>query len=234
LSHHTFQNFLDQDSSPSSWGRLHCIDQTPAAQLNQDFLEQVPAMASTVLGLEMLLSEPVIDLQLASDLVLSDVGATLQVLRLCGCEAMEERPVRMGDCLASLEARAWFEAISAHTFACDRENSETTAVWNHCRLIAQYSRIIAEGSRHVSPDEAYMVGLLYGVGALPSVLGWPHSVARAMSSMKAVLPLFVLDAMHSINDPGPPSHWRLILTAAHGLAGVRHEEPAFSLPGPAL
>jgi hypothetical protein len=184
----------------------------------------------------MLLHEPLIDLQMASDLVLSDVGATLQVLRLSasGCDSIEERPVRMGDCLASMEAGAWFDAISAHTFACDREHAEITAVWNHCRLIAQYSRVIAEGSRRVSPDEAYMVGLLYGIGQLPAVLEWPHSIARALSSIKAVLPLCVLDAMHSINDPGPPSHWRLILTAAHGLAGMRHEDAAFAISSPAL
>lgn len=235
MSHHTFPSILDRASNPASWGRLHCIDQN-GQQIGEDFLEQVPAMASTVLGLEMLLHEPVIDLQMASDLVLSDVGATLQVLRLSGsgCDSIEERPVRMGDCLASLEAGVWFSAISARTFACDQEHAATTAVWNHCRLVALYARLIAEGSRFVSPDEAYLAGLLYGIGDLPAVLQWPHSTARAISSIKAVLPLFILDAMHSINDPSAPTHWRFILNAALGLAGMRQDETAISIAEPVL
>jgi hypothetical protein len=85
-----------------------------------DILEEVPVMAATVLGLEMLLNEPCIDLKLVSDVILSDVGATIHVLRLVGreYETAAEHPSRMADCLASLEAGAWFEAIAAVTRNC--------------------------------------------------------------------------------------------------------------------
>ena len=62
-------------------------------------------MSATVLGLEILLHEPCIDLRMASELVLSDVGATIQILRLVGreYEFATEHPCRMGDCIASLD-----------------------------------------------------------------------------------------------------------------------------------
>jgi len=42
-----------------------------------DFLDEVPVMLATVFGLDMLLQEPNIDLRMVSELVLSDVGATI-------------------------------------------------------------------------------------------------------------------------------------------------------------
>ena len=207
----------------SAWRRFDCSDHKKFARKKADLLDDVPVMSATVLGLEMLLHEPCIDLRMASELMLSDVGATIQILRLVGTEyeSAAEPPCRMGDCIASLDAGNWFAAISARTFACDREHSATTALWKHSRLVAQYARLFAESLEGVSPEEAYLVGLLHEIGEIPGVLGWPNG--GALSAMEESLPLFVLAAMRSMNDPYSSSPWKIILSAAHELAGVGTE-----------
>ena len=193
-----------------------------------DFLDEVPVMSATVLGLDMLLQESCIDLRMASDLILSDVGATLQILRLIGKEydVAAERPSRIVDCIASLDADVWFAAISAHTFAGDRKHSEATAVWKHCRRIAQYAQLVAESIEGISPEDAYLVGLLHGVGDIPAALGWPYGGRGAkdqgaLLALEATLPLFVHAVLRGMNDSSSSSPWRFILTTAHELAGVR-------------
>jgi hypothetical protein len=229
LANQAFDKIIDLGwGSSSPWQRLHLIDQKSTSLMDGDLLDDVPAMSATVLGLEILLHEPVIDLRMAVDLVLSDLGATIQVLRMIGAgyDSHEERPYRMGDCLAILEAGAWFSAISAKTFACDRKHEQTTALWRHCRQIAEYSQFIAQSLGCVAPEEAYLVGLLHGIEDLPSVLGWPDGAPGALDAMEGALPLFVLDALRGANDPSSSSSWRFILTAAHELAAQQQEPTA--------
>jgi hypothetical protein len=190
----------------SAWRRTH----------RGDILEDIPVMSATVLGLEMLLNEPCIDLKLVSDLILSDVGATIHVLRLVGREydSAAEHPSRMADCLAGLEAGAWFEAIAAHTVPCDPEHAAVTALWNHCRLVARYAQLVAESIDGVSPEEAYLVGLLHEIAS-------SFSVGSEVGAIEASLPLFVLTAVRSAEEGAYPSPWRFILSEAHKLAGAR-------------
>ena len=212
----------------SAWRRLGLPQQKKLPHKKLDLLDDVPVMSATVLGLEILLHEPCIDLQMASELILSDVGATIQILRLVGTEYefSTEHPCRMGDCIASLDADTWFDAISARTFACDSEHAATGALWNHCRLVAQYAQLVAESLNGVSAEEAYLVGLLHEIGAIPNVLGWPdegHGPGQlaALSAMEGSLPLFVISALRSVNDSRCCSIWKFILTAAHELAGAK-------------
>jgi hypothetical protein len=204
----------------SAWRRLAFPEQKRFARKKGDLLDAVPVMSATVLGLEILLQEPCIDLRMVSELVLSDVGATIQILRLVGTEYefAAEHPSRMGDCLASLDASTWFDAISARTFACDREHAATTSLWNHCRLVAQYAQLVAESLEGISPEEAYLVGLLHEIRTIPNVLGWPST---ALLAMEGSLPLFVLAAVRSMNDASSSSVWNFILTSAHELAETR-------------
>jgi hypothetical protein len=228
---HAYEPVIDHSWIPSSaWRCLQFPEQNQMTQKSADFLDEVPVMSATVLGLEMLLYEPCIDLKMASELILSDVGATIKILRLIGkeYEFAAERPSRMGECLASLDVDTWFGAISARTFVCGKEHAATTAVWNHCRLVAQYSQLVAESIESISPEDAYLVGLLHGIGAIPKVLGWSNGASDvrdpgALFEMEGMLPLFVLTALRSLNDPRPSSIWRFILTTAHELAGAKPE-----------
>jgi HDOD domain len=223
----TIDALSDHSWIPSSaWRRLG-PSQRKFARKKADPLDEVPVMSATVLGLEMLLHEPCIDLRMASELVLSDVGATIQVLRLVGSEyeLATEHPCRMGECLASLDSSTWFEAVSARTFGCDREHAAIASLWNHCRLVAQYAQLVAESLDRILPEEAYLVGLLHEIGAIPKVLGFPNRAlgvrdSGALLTMEGSLPLFVLTAIRSVNDSCSSSVWKFILNAAHELAGA--------------
>lgn len=227
-----FGSVIDHSWIPlSAWRRLHFLEPKRLAQNKLDFLDNVPVMSATVLALDMLLHEPCIDLQRAAELILSDVGATIQILLLIGREYdfTAQRLSRMGDCLASLDVGTWYGAISAaRTFPCDREHAATTAVWKHCRLVAQYAQLVAESLEGIYPEDAYLVGLLHETEAIPAVLGWPEggpgaSDPGALCLMEGSLPLFVLAAMRIVNDSCPSSTWRFILTEAHELAGATTE-----------
>jgi len=216
-----FDETIHQGVNPScTWQRLPSAREKSVAELNEDLLDEVPVMPATILCLEMTLNEPSVDLSRASEIVLSDVGATIQVLRLIGggYDFDEGRPRRMADCLASLDIDTWFGAISAHAIACDREHAETTALWKHCRLVGQYAKLVAEWLECISGEDAYLVGLLHGIGAIPYVLGWPGG-SGVPFAMEGALPMFVLNAMRNLDDSSLSPDWRFILTVAQELAG---------------
>lgn len=222
---------VDQGWIPSfALGDIHFRDQESPARGKMDFLDDVPVMSATVLGLQMLLYEPYIDLRKVSALILSDVGATIQILRLIGREynLAGERPGRMDDCIAGLDVDDWFSVLSSHTFACDNEHFAATALWKHSLLVAQYAQLVAESIEGISPEDAYLVGLLHENQAIPAVLGWHDndsgsSSPDALLAMDGALPFFVLAAIRSVNEPSSSSPWKLILTAAHDLADVSTE-----------
>jgi hypothetical protein len=211
----------------SAWRRLGLPEQKNFSPKNIDLLDHLPVMQTTVLALEMLLHEPCIDLRMASELVLSDLGATLHVLRLVGreYEFADEPPARMGDCLASLDADTWFKAISARTFSSGQENSAANELWSHSRVVAQYAQLVAESLDGTSPTDAYLVGLLHEIGSIPAILGWPKGEAggtpsTSLSAIEDSLPFFVIAAIPSTHDPQPSSTWKFILSEAHELAGA--------------
>ncbi len=198
------------------------INQEIETQARSECLDGVPVLSSTVLGLEMLLHEPFIDLRKISDLILSDVGATIRILRLIGREygSSKEHPRRMDDCLSGLEVEAWFEDLYTHVFTSDSDSSKVTALWRHCRSVAEYSHLIAESIQSVSAEDAYLVGLLHEVGSIPGILGRRDDDVNCTSTLALVeiegsLPLFVLAALRSANDGRGLNEWGMILTAAH-------------------
>jgi hypothetical protein len=232
-----FDAAIDHNWIPSSaWRCVDFLELDGPVLKRVDFLDDVPVMSATVLGLDLLLHEPSIDFQMASELVLSDVGATVQILRLIGRESefAVERPIRMGHCLASLDVTAWFGAISARTFTCDREHAAAAAMWKHSHLIAQYAQLVAESLAGISPEDAYLVGLLHEIEAVPAVLGWRTSSPDASGAdvsftMERSLPLFVLAALRTVKDSYASSTWNFILTAAHELAGSPMDFPSSML-----
>jgi hypothetical protein len=236
----TVDPVIDHSWIPSSaWQCLQFPKLNKLAQEDAEYLDDVPVMSATVLGLEILLSEQCVDLQKASELVLSDIGATIQTLRLIGrdYDFATELPYRMGDCIASLDLGTWFCAMSARTFTFEGLHPAATAFWKHGRLIAQYAQLVAESLNRFYPEDAYLVGLLHEVGTIPKVLGWPCGVYGAsdpvaLSALEGSLPLFVLAAIRSVNDRCSSSTWTFILNAAHKLAGARADFSGSALRHP--
>lgn len=212
----------------SAWRFPDSLGQNGSSQEEPELLDEVPVMLATVLGLNMLLQEPSIDLQRVSELILNDVGATIKMLRLVGKESdwAAEHPRRMVDCIASLEVDAWFGPLSARTFSCDLEHSAMSEFWEHSRLVAQYAQLVAESIDDICPEDAYLVGLLHGTRELPSVLRWSDcgrdaASVDALAAIEGTLPPFVLTGLQSGIDSTHPSSWSVILTAAHELASIR-------------
>ncbi|MGA2849183.1 MAG: HDOD domain-containing protein [Terracidiphilus sp.] len=142
-----------------------------------DDLPTLPVLPETLLLLDLEAQERSIDLQRVTDLVLSDLGATLQILRLAGREhaCAEFRPSRIEDCIVDLGVDVCLQALSGHTVSRHAGQSAVAETWAHSREIAMYSRQIAEESQNVDPGEAYLTGLLHAIGLLPAVLGWAAS-----------------------------------------------------------
>lgn len=173
--------------------------------------DEVPVLPSTVLGLELLLNEPVVDLRRIADLILSDLGATLHTLRM----AATEDAVRVEDCLAAVELSTWFEMLSAR-----RMEFETGVArcWRHAVEIARYARFVSESMESVAPDTAYLVGLLHELDTLPRVLGCTNLTGKCPH--EGLLPATlrqVLEEAHSIDD----SPWKHVVEVAHQLTCAR-------------
>ena len=193
-------------------------------------LPGVPVLLETILRLDLEVQEPCPDLRVLSQLVLSDLGATLQILRMAAEEHGDapDRPSRIEDCIAALGASACIQAVSAQAVLHDARYSAITETWAHAREIAHYSKLVAEEMEDVNPDEAYMVGLLHAVGLLPAALGWSGSerktfdaalaglqMARQWSLPKGVVDYFREVSQVGLSQAGSETQWPEIVHKAH-------------------
>lgn len=188
-------------------------------------LPDVPVLPETLLLLDLEIQESCVDLRVISQLVLNDLGAAVQILRLAGSEYgyAEGRPTRIADCISDLGLHACMEAVSAQTVTRDRRSKGIAEIWAHSREIAHYSKLIAAEMPEVNPEEAYLVGLFHTIGSLPTVLRWDGSEAAANDAAhrgfklagKWSLPHFVLEFFCERQMAGRPSLWPEIVRMAH-------------------
>jgi hypothetical protein len=187
-------------------------------------LDGVPVLSSTILGLEMLLDPVRIDIGAATACVLSDVGASIQILARTSKEydAGAGLPGRIAECIAGLDLRDFLSDLCGRTMACRTEYAPVIAVWDRCRQVAQYAYIMAESIGGISPDDAYLAGLLDDRGAIAGVLGWPRRGRKGSSTgnlmaHEHLLPASLLPAFESTRTPDALA-WSFLLSAAHSLA----------------
>jgi HD-like signal output (HDOD) protein len=198
------------------------VERQPAQAGFSHNLPSVPVLSETLLVLDLLAQQPSADLREISRVVLADVGATLEVLRLAGREygIAEGRPSRIEDCVSALGLRVCLEAMSQRT-ARDAANPAMAEFWLHSREIAVCSKLVAEEMVDINPDEAYLVGLLHGMGLLPGLLGWRDAVAAngalagLLLAKKWALPNCVLDFFTEAHTTGYPTRWSDIVRKAH-------------------
>jgi hypothetical protein len=186
---------------------------------NPDF----PVMPETLLLLDLLVQEPCVDLRQMSELVLADLGATLQILRLAGREYGEadDRPVRIADCISDLGLSPCLKAVSAQTIGHHQRKSEVTGLWAHSREIAKCSKLVAQEMTDIDPDEAYLVGLLHAIGLAPAILGWRESSVADDSlvglrlAKRWSLPRCVMDFFGEKQMSRYATRWSAIVQKAH-------------------
>lgn len=188
-------------------------------------------MPETLLLLELVTQERSVDLAAMTQVVLNDVGATLQILKLAGLVygGASDRPMRVEDCICTLGVEACLEAITSVDLSGDCYSTEMVGFWKHARDVAQRAGRIADALCDVNPDEAYLVGLLHSLGSLPAVLGWAWSHGgageRAAAGLRLAerwgLPECVVELFREMNDADGP--WLDLVHAAHAQVAGAHD-----------
>ena len=189
-----------------------------------DILPSLPILTTTRLQLELLLNDPVVDLRAVTEVILADAGATLQILRTVGREftVNDGRPDRIEDCIVSLSAARCHQVVCAPN---DLDSETFAEEWQFRRMRAEHARELAKDREGFSPEEAYLVGLLYRLGSIPHMLGWNINASTsdeddALGVMLAFhwnLPEYVLSATKERHEDAETSKWREILERADEL-----------------
>ena len=187
-------------------------------------LPDIPVLPKTLLLLDLVMQERAVDLRELAQIVLADLGATLQILRLagreCGCD---EAPMnRIEDCISGLGLNACMNAVSAKVVPTDGRRNAIAALWDHSQEIGLRAKLLAEERPGVRPEDAYLAGLLHDIGSLPDTLGWtwrrssadPVSVPRNMATRWS-LPECVLELFSPTPEDAAPSGMAEIVRMAH-------------------
>jgi hypothetical protein len=207
------------------------LTQVPQFPLDAlDDLPDVPALPETLLQMELRLHEFSIDLHELSQLVLSDLGATVQILRLAAreCSVSDGRPARIEDCISHLGADACLRAAGRRTVLSEARHRGVIEVWAHAREVAQLCRKIAASEDWIQPEEASLAGLLHSLGSLPEILGWqwPQNAASGWIAKGQKLaevwslPSCVQQLFAELQRPAADNGWTGLLREAHQMARV--------------
>jgi hypothetical protein len=185
----------------------------------------LPILPETLLLLDLKAQDPWVDLTDISHVLLRDLGATTQVLRLAAREYADARfrPVRMEDCIADLGLDACLEAVSTKIIVQDAKNEAIVALWTHSRAIAEHASAIAEETPGVDPAQAYLAGLMHAIDRLPGLLGWSGPLAELATnnshgiSLAEIwsLPACVCELFSAPHAAGDRALWPSIVRAAH-------------------
>lgn len=202
--------------------RTHC-DNDP---WQGEDLPEVPVLPETLLCLELYTYQQFSNLDALAELILSDLGATIQVIRLANreCSFVDGLSVRIEDCISALGLQRCLDALSGQIFIRSGQWQMIRRTWNHARAIGQRCMQIAEEHcREIRPRDAYLVGLLHELDALPVLLNWQFRGNFSRNSGCAgielatewSLPACVLEYLMELRDQGSASRWTELLTQAH-------------------
>jgi hypothetical protein len=192
-------------------------------------LPDVPVLPETLLRMDLSRGGPSICLQLISDAVLGDLGATLQLFRSAGHEReIDVRiPNRIEDCISSLGIEACTDVICRHVAVRVSHRRVIADTWAHAREIAMLCSHWAEmNSQWVCPVESYLVGLFHELGTLPMLLGWDLKVWGRIDQRSAALriaaqcslPRCVTEYFSEARASASTNQWLDVVAMAHQLA----------------
>jgi len=142
-------------------------------------LPDLPAMAKSIVLLQMLLASNVVDLEAITQVIRDDVGLTTQLLRLALCESpqfsrrslkLEELVVHLG--LQKLRAMAAGTKLLGCKPGDDVDLKGCSAFWARARQTAHTAEQVAAEISPQDRDLAYLAGLLRRLGSLPALLRW--------------------------------------------------------------
>jgi HD-like signal output (HDOD) protein len=194
-------------------------------------LPPVPALPSTVVHIEFLLAERGIDLEALSQIVASDLGAMIEVLRMVGdlYDDEESRPYRVQDCVVVLGAELLSRCIAGMDNTSYRaQGPSIVKFWERARRIGLFARALASPFPAFDREKAYLAGLLHELGRLPKLLGWDlpvlstDDISRAGSLLAEAwsLPSFVTSAIRDRSTSGLSSFWSHTVAASQELVDL--------------
>jgi HD-like signal output (HDOD) protein len=207
-------------------------------------LPDVPVLPETLLCMELSTFAASIHLNDLADLVLGDLGATIQIIRAANreCSAIEGRFNRVEDCISSLGVDGCFEAIARESSAGDGERWEIKQAWQHARDIAWKMKSLAEelGSE-VNSGDAYLVGLLHELDQLPVLLLWQSAIGFSSDSEPSglalarawSLPECILEYFLEMQDSSKTGRWSEMVRKVHGMQKVIEMDNPTASPIPA-
>lgn len=136
-------------------------------------------MPKSLLHLELLLSEGVVDLGTAANIIRGDLGLTIELLRLATREidGWSDSGMSVSGLvvLAGVERLRALVRNTASIASCARSDSHCLACerfWRHASLTALVAEDLAGQTSDVPRDEAFLAGMFYHLGDLPLVLDW--------------------------------------------------------------
>lgn len=191
----------------------------------------LPVLPETLLGMELQIRKRAADLNEITRLILSDLGAALQIMRLASREyshaESKARPVE--EIVADIGLEACLEAMARRPARRSAEQPAVFETWAHSRKIAELCFEIAQsapGSAH--PADAYLVGLFHALGSLPGVLGWERGLPIAANPTLVGLriaeawafPACVVEFFTERRKRQPSGHWVGMVDHAHKLAAL--------------
>ncbi len=138
-----------------------------------------PALPSSLVQLELRLSDPVADLQDITNIIRNDIGLTVQLLRLAAREIQEPPLLTISEIVVEIGLEKLGRLAACTKSMPDRLRRPAgpgagERFWMHSRLTALVAEELASQSSEVRPEEAYLSGLLHHLGDLPAVLGWAN------------------------------------------------------------
>jgi HDOD domain len=156
-------------------GRLFVVAKTVRSR--HFFAQQppVPVPPVTRLQIDLLLNRSVLDLQAIVDVILADVGAALQVLRISAPirTIADRRTGHIETCVLHLGRTGLRRALSVlPPSGFEGPNETTKSFWLRSQIAAELARMLAKGRADISPNDAALAGLLHEIGRLPQLLGW--------------------------------------------------------------
>jgi hypothetical protein len=135
----------------------------------------VPVLPVTLAQLDLLLGKSTLDLEEISQLILTDIGATLQVFQSTYNSGASGtwRIHRISDCIVHLgKARMQRQLQTSLSAVIARHEYSVRDLWDRSRATAELSQFLAQQVSGVSPDRAYLAGLFHEVARMPAALGW--------------------------------------------------------------
>jgi len=133
----------------------------------------LPTLPNYVLDLNVLLSQPTVDLKKVGNVIRTDASLTSQALKLCNSAlfGLRHRVISIEQAailLGSERLRTLVLTCSVMQFAGKRLPKERlTKFWHHSFLCALLAERLASHLHYCEKEQAYLGGLLHDIGQLP-------------------------------------------------------------------